>query len=78
MTKEEAFKTAKNKGVKITHGYFSFDEWLKVSPDGQTLTFEDGVKMSIRDFFTLRMSKGWSEGWEIKKRLRKVWRKLKV
>lgn len=47
MTLEEAIELAK-KGVKMTHEYFTSEEWMIMQ--GGQVVFEDGVKASLRDW----------------------------
>lgn len=49
MNKTEA-KFALENGQRLTHKYFSRDEWIQGMPDGSYL-FEDGCKCSPREFW---------------------------
>ncbi len=59
MTQEEAIVLMKQ-GVKVTHNYFSSNEWMTIS-QGQII-LEDGVKCSINEFFSYRKA-GWEDGY---------------
>ena len=60
MSKEEAIKMM-GKGKRMTHSYFSKDEWVTYW-QGSAL-FEDSVRMPINQFLADRQQKGWNEGW---------------
>jgi hypothetical protein len=62
LTKEEAIASAR-KGDKITHSYFTPDEWFTIQ--GNMMTFEDGVRMFIEDFFSTRTGAEWREGYAV-------------
>jgi hypothetical protein len=62
MKKAEAIEQLK-KGKKLTHRYFSFDEWMVLN--GLVLTFEDGVKITLDEFFRDRLGNGWEDGYSI-------------
>lgn len=62
MTKQEALELMQQ-GVKITHEWFSDDEWMIMW--GNTITFEDGVKCSTYEFFGIRNDESWDEGYSI-------------
>lgn len=48
-------------GVKMTHAYFSSNEWVTYS-NGRIL-FEDNVRMSIHEFWADRRGPGFDNGW---------------
>lgn len=62
MTKEEAITCMKN-GEKITHEYFSSDEWMTMG-NGE-LILEDGVKCSPDYFWQSRTAEDWNDGYSI-------------
>lgn len=59
MTKEEALITAR-KGIKITHKYFTPNEWLIVN--GNMIQFEDGVQIFWEEWTAGKeyLNEGWS------------------
>jgi hypothetical protein len=61
MTKEQALQ-ALREGKKVTHRLFAYNEWMKLVA-GDTIVFEDGVHLSISDFFHHRNEKEWSDGY---------------
>ena len=64
MTKEEAIVQMKA-GNKLTHTYFTPDEWVTILND--KYHFEDGVECSFEEFWSHRMGPAWFFGWEIYK-----------
>ncbi len=64
MSKEEAIKNM-DAGYKLTHQYFTPDEWVKSNPSGDTYTFEDGCTISSEIFWRQRQSDYWLTGWEL-------------
>tara|TARA_R110000868_G_scaffold14426_3_gene67146 strand:+ start:10312 stop:10497 length:186 start_codon:yes stop_codon:yes gene_type:complete len=60
MTQEEAFALARQ-GIKITHTYFTDEEYLTIQ--GNLITFEDGVKILIEDWTKGKdyLLTGWSK-----------------
>jgi len=62
MTKEEAIK-AMSEGKKVTHRYFSPDEWATIV-DGKIL-LEDGVRCSITEFFKWRQDPSFDTEWSL-------------
>lgn len=62
MTREEAITAMKN-GEKVTHGYFSDDEWMTMK-DGDIVT-EDGYKHNEVEFWAYRQIEAWNDGYEI-------------
>jgi hypothetical protein len=62
MTKENAIK-ALMEGNKITHRWFSPDEW--VSMEGNEIVLEDGVRCDEYEFWRWRTDPSWDIGWEI-------------
>lgn len=61
MTKEEAIVQMK-KGKKITHRYFTSDEWMTIE-NGMYL-LEDGVRVSEKEFWHYRQQDSWKDGYE--------------
>lgn len=61
MTREEAIKQM-HRGEKITHRYFSSDEWMTIEK-GMFL-LEDGVKVPFELFWKDRQGEGWEDGYE--------------
>jgi len=64
MNKEEAIQQMK-KGVKITHQYFSSDEWMTM--EGNKIVLEDSVRCSEREFWHWRKNAGWETGYSVYK-----------
>ena len=64
MNKEDMI-VALDDGARVTHRYFSNEEWMerKWSRD---LVFEDGVVCSEKDFFRIRSDGSWDSGWKVK------------
>ena len=58
MTQTEALLAMKD-GNKITHEYFTEDEYVHVGSDGQVV-FEDGVKVPRSWWEKDYLQKGWS------------------
>jgi hypothetical protein len=50
-------------GKKVTHDYFTDDEWLMM--DGNMYLLEDGVKLSPEEFWKYRQSDSYDNGWSI-------------
>lgn len=62
MTKEEAIQAMKE-GKKVTHPYFSKDEWLTM--DGNKIYLEDGCSCWSYDFWVNRKGFGWDNGYSL-------------
>lgn len=62
MTKSEAITAMKN-GLKVTHRYFSSDEWMTMQ-DGRIL-LEDGCKCSPEEFWRWRKDNNWNDGYSL-------------
>lgn len=63
MTKKEAI-TEMQRGVKITHRFFSSNEWMTMK--NNKIVLEDGVKCSPLEFWQWRKNnKGWDDGYSI-------------
>ena len=61
MNKQEA-KVAMLNGDKVTHMWFSSDEWVKLV-EGYYV-FEDGCRCTQREFWDSRTDASWNTGWE--------------
>jgi hypothetical protein len=59
LNKEQALEEMR-KGWKLTHGYFTDDEWVTI--ENNLMVFEDGVKISVEEFFDIR-KEGFDNGW---------------
>jgi len=64
MTKDDA-KKAMGNGSKVTHRYFTPEEWIMES--GCLYEFEDGCMCSFIEFWQHRTEDSWNDGWEIYK-----------
>ena len=62
MTRGEAI-TAMREGKKVTHKYFSREEWA--TQDNGEILLEDGVRCTPAEFWRDRMSEIFKDGWEI-------------
>jgi len=62
MTKQEAIE-AMQKGEKVTHRYFSKYEWAKL--EGHSIITEDGVRITEKEFWSIRTNPAWEEDWSI-------------
>lgn len=62
MSKEEAIQAMKE-GKKVTHRFFSSDEWMTI--ENGFLLLEDGVRISLEDFFNFRSDSLWDNGYEL-------------
>jgi len=62
MTKEQAIQLMCD-GNKITHRYFSPDEWVTMV--GDKIHLEDGVVCDPEEFWKWRKDKMWDDGWSI-------------
>lgn len=60
MSKEEAIQAMKE-GKKVTHRFFSSDEWMTI--ENGFLLLEDGVRISLEDFFNFRSDSLWDNGY---------------
>src|SRR5690242_10950527 len=61
MNREQAIKEMQQ-GIKMTHKYFTDDEWVTIS--GNEYVLEDGVRCSHRLFWLDRSGPNFDEGWE--------------
>jgi hypothetical protein len=64
MTKEEAISLMKA-GHKLTHRYFTSEEWVKTDETGMIYILEDGVECSHYEFWHWRKDESWNTGWEL-------------
>lgn len=62
MTKEEAIQ-AMQEGKKVTHQYFSDNEWMTM--EGNRIVLEDGVSCWSHEFWADRNGLGWSDGYSL-------------
>lgn len=62
MTRKEAI-TAMREGKKVTHEYFTSDEWA--TQEHGLILLEDGVVCSPMEFWKDRQSKMFDDGWSI-------------
>ena len=65
MTKKEAIYLMKQ-GVKITHKYFSKDEWMTMDKF-DNIILEDGVIIGSYDFWSYTREDYWNDGYKIYK-----------
>ena len=63
MNRFEAAQALKE-GKKLTHIYFSSDEWVMGIDDGYYL-LEDGVQCTAAEFWKWRQQEFFNDGWEI-------------
>ena len=63
MTKNEAIQAMKE-GNKITHTYFTTDEFIRMEKDWQIIT-EEGYTIGLDTFFGVRNDNLWEYGYEI-------------
>lgn len=63
MTWKEAKNAMIEKGEKITHHYFSDNEYMHLTPQG--ICFEDGVKVDMDLFWRDRKDEIWQHSWSI-------------
>lgn len=63
MTISEAFLKSKTDGVKITHRFFSPDEYIIVK--GNRVETEEGYTCGIDTFLAGRGYPAWEADWEI-------------
>ena len=63
MTKEEALQAMKE-GKKVTHKYFSNDEFMELTIGGN-YKFEDGNIATPQNFWAHRSESFWNNGWRI-------------
>lgn len=63
MNKQEAVQAIKS-GKKVTHSWFSSDEWMTRGTI-LAIQFEDGVECSFIEFFAYRDDESWDDGYSI-------------
>lgn len=62
MTRPEAIK-AMREGKKVTHKYFSPEEWATL--DNGEILLEDGVRCSPSEFWKYRRDPMFDDGWSL-------------
>lgn len=62
MTRPEAIK-AMREGKKVTHKYFSPEEWATL--DNSEILLEDGVRCSPAEFWKYRRDPMFDDGWSL-------------
>lgn len=63
MTKKEANEAMKN-GAKVTHRFFTPDEWITM--EGKfTIITEEGYAVSTTEFWKYREGEEWETDWSI-------------
>ena len=62
MTKEEAIKAMQD-GIKVTHRYFSSNEWMSMH-DG-LIVLEDGAMCTPYEFWRWRTDPVWNNGYDL-------------
>lgn len=62
MTKEEAIKAMQD-GKKVTHRYFSSNEWMSMH-DG-LIVLEDGAMCTPYEFWRWRTDPVWNNGYDL-------------
>lgn len=62
MTKKEAIK-AMIAGHKVTHRYFSSNEWMTLTH--KKIVLEDGVRCHPDEFWKWRTDQSWEDGYEL-------------
>lgn len=64
MTKQEAIEQMQ-KGKKVTHRFFTNDEWIESNLHG-TMLFLSGIShCSANEFWRDRTDESWNSDWEI-------------
>lgn len=64
MTREEAFSISAMEGRRITHQYFSDDEYMEILPNDR-IRFEDSVTCTVEVFLENRQGEEWETGWSL-------------
>lgn len=62
MNKQEAIQAMKE-GKKVTHRWFSRDEWMTM--EHGLIHLEDGVQCTPEEFWAWRTDSSWDDGYEI-------------
>lgn len=61
MTKAEAI-VQMEKGIKMTHKYFTPEEWVYIGANG-LYVLEDGVECTPSEFWKWRQNEYWNADW---------------
>ena len=64
MNRREA-REALSSGKRVSHKNFTADEWVENSDNDHKYIFEDGVKQFKAEFWSMRGSSSWTDGWRI-------------
>jgi len=64
MTKQEAIEQMQ-KGKKVTHRYFTKDEWIESNLHGTMLFLSGRVHCLPNEFWRDRTDESWNSDWEI-------------
>lgn len=65
LTRAEAIQ-ALREGKRVTHRLFAYNEWMVlVQGYSDLIRFEDGVHMTLGEFFSYRNETEWSDGYSI-------------
>ena len=64
LTKEEAIKQMEL-GKKVTHKYFSPNEWITMSSDDRDIVTEEGYTVDKIEFWSYRTADSFNSGWSI-------------
>lgn len=62
LTKDQAISAMEN-GQKVSHIYFSEDEWMK--KDNHLYEFEDGCRCEVSEFWIMRDETAWGNNWYV-------------
>lgn len=66
MNRQQA-KEALANGAKLTHRYFTSEEWVKSMGDGMYI-FEDGIMCNVDGFWMDRKDGSFDSGWHVLKK----------
>nr|WP_067054102.1 hypothetical protein [Mucilaginibacter sp. L294] len=64
LTKQQAIEAMK-KGQKVTHIYFSSNEWVAICPETNKIITEEGYKHNTIDFWIFRTGPSWETGYSL-------------
>ena len=64
MDKQEAYKALED-GHRVRHRNFAADEWVEASINPHVYIYEDDVRHHRDEFWAMRQSQSWLNGWEI-------------
>jgi hypothetical protein len=64
LTKEQAIEAMK-RGEKVTHRYFSRDEWVAMDKVGGAYLTEEGYRIGQAEFWEYRKGESWETGYSI-------------